>query len=93
MRIACVPARALRAIDENDENDARVILKEITEEIDQLDRDKLPEMLRGLNDRIKFEHSKDGLLCFDTKFRPKVGICWRPQRDSNSCYRRERAMS
>jgi hypothetical protein len=55
----------------------------------QQDKLAMPSEMAGLEKAWKvlkniYKNMPDGMI---------EGIMWRPQRDSNSCYRRERAMS
>jgi hypothetical protein len=51
-------SRQAQALCKIDENDVRTILKGISVEIDELDRDDLKEILRSLIDCVAFDHSK-----------------------------------
>ena len=58
-----------------------------------LDRKDLKEILRGLIYPASVLTLQPLIAVSTTEHPSKVGIWWRPQRDSNSCYRRERAVS
>ena len=51
------PARGKRALRQIEEKDVKLILNGIAEGLDELDRDDLKEILRGLIDRIVFDYS------------------------------------
>ena len=57
MEAAETAARQSRALRQIEEKDVRVILNGIAENLDELDRDDLKEILRGLIDRIEFNYS------------------------------------
>jgi len=57
METAETATRQARALRQIEEQDVKMILNGIAEELDELDRDDLKEILRGLIDRIVFDYS------------------------------------